>query len=663
MERSTSADTRPDAEIGPRMSAAAAVRFSAEADLAVLDGFPAMVRRTDLDGRCGYCNLAWLTFTGRTWQQEQGTGWTESIHPEDRDRCFATLCSALEARAPFEIEYRLRHRGGGYRTVIDVVRPVLGPGDAFAGFLGACYDWTEHRRTEVALRESELKYSKLFDASSDAIVLCDPDGTIVEANRRAEVMWGGGSLRDRSLWSVLPGPAADAVRETLAGTEEGRAGEPETANLGDHVWVCSDEEYLVEVRTARFPVGETRLLQCTLRDVSEQRRLERQLFMSQRMEAVGSLAGGVAHDFNNVLAVIGMACELVLEQLPSGSPSVDPIVEINEAVKRGADLTRQLLAFGRRTEMWPRSIDVNHVISDLGKMLGRVIGEHIAFELDLDPDLAPVKADPGQLEQVLMNLVVNAKDAMTAGGWLRIETNNVGPGAEALWARYPFMRPGRYVQLSVSDTGSGMDEETQRRVFEPFFSTKHPGAGTGLGLSTVYGIVKQSEGFIFVESVPGRGTTFRVFLPATDEAPDLPRPEPVRVAHPRGSETILVVEDEQAIRRLIRRILVRHGYSVLEAADGFEALDVVATSPHSIDLIVSDVVMPRMGSDELAARLPKMAGHLRVLLMSGHRGDAPTAKTHDEGALFLSKPFTSELLLRKVREALASDPVGASSLA
>jgi signal transduction histidine kinase/CheY-like chemotaxis protein len=380
------------------------------------------------------------------------------------------------------------------------------------------------------------------------------------------------------------------------------------------------------------------------------RRTEGQLLKSQRLEAVGRLAGGIAHDFNNLLGVILGYSDLMAAEVEPGSSLERPLESIQAAATRAADLTRQLLAFSRRQIIAPQILDLNGIVLEMDRMLRRLIGEAIEVETRLAPDLAPVEADPSQIEQVVMNLVVNARDAMPAGGRLSIETANV-LFDEAYVRTHADTRPGSYVMLAVADTGEGMDAETSGRVFEPFFTTKD--TGTGLGLSTVYGIVKQSGGTIQVYSEPGQGTTFKVYLPqAVGEA----RPVPVapRLSDaPQGTETLLVAEDEPMLRELEARILRAAGYRVLVAGDGQEALQVCATHEGEIHLLITDVVMPGMGGRELADRAVVLRPDLRVLFASGHTDDAIVRDGRlDAGLPFIQKPFVAAELLTAVRRLL-----------
>jgi two-component system cell cycle sensor histidine kinase/response regulator CckA len=382
---------------------------------------------------------------------------------------------------------------------------------------------------------------------------------------------------------------------------------------------------------------------------------EEQLLLSQKLEAVGRLAAGIAHDFNNLLTVIEGYSQLALQRLPSESPVRANIEEVKKASKRAAVLVSQLLAFSRKQVMRPKVFDLNETVTNIEKMLRRVIGEDIDLRTRLQPDLGTIKADPGQIEQVIMNLVVNGRDAMPSGGKLTLETANVSLG-ETYAKGHIAVLPGHYVMLAVSDTGGGMDEETQGRVFEPFFTTKQPGRGTGLGLSTVYGIVKQSGGNIWVYSEPGHGTTFKIYLPRLDGAAKDSEMVPADVAALGGSETILLVEDENSVRCLVRGILEEAGYDVLEASCGEEGLRLSNERLDPIDLLLTDVVMPEISGKEVADRLVSLRPGIKVLFMSGYTDEAIVHHGMlDSNVNFIQKPFSPAALARKVREVLDSN--------
>jgi signal transduction histidine kinase/ActR/RegA family two-component response regulator len=388
-----------------------------------------------------------------------------------------------------------------------------------------------------------------------------------------------------------------------------------------------------------------------LTDISERKMLQEQLLQSQKMDAVGRLAGGVAHDFNNLLTAIKGFTELLLLDFDPADSRHPFITEIQAAANRAASLTRQLLAFSRKQVLQPRVLDLNASVVDMEKMLRRLIGEDVTLDTALDVEPKHVKADPGQIEQVILNLAVNARDAMPHGGRITVATSTLQLAAEQI-PRHAGVEPGPYVALTVSDTGTGIDEITRGRIFEPFYTTKEQGKGTGLGLSTVYGIVQQSGGFIELESEPGAGTTFRILLPQVEEEVERTvRHAPTGTMD--GSETVLMVEDEIAVRVLVRRVLDRAGYHVLEAASGAEALDLVETTDLPIDILLTDVVMPGMSGRELADELCARFPTLRVLFMSGYTDEAIVHHgVLEAGVSFMEKPFTPEILLQRLREAL-----------
>jgi len=410
-------------------------------------------------------------------------------------------------------------------------------------------------------------------------------------------------------------------------------------------------DYVLKQRPARLVSAVKRALQ-EAQEKAERKQLEQQLRQAQKMEAIGQLTGGIAHDFNNMLTVILGYSELLLKSLPTDAPLRDHVEQVKEAGERASLLTKQLLAFSRKQVLQPKVLDLNAVLTNMDRMLQRMIGEDITLVAVPSPGLWRVYADPSQVEQVMMNLAVNARDAMRNGGKVTIETANVELD-DAYAREHVSVQPGPYVMLAVSDTGCGMDAETQARIFEPFFTTKEPGKGTGLGLSTVYGIVKQSRGYIWVYSEVGRGTAFKIYLPRGEGAVETVEPGVAPAKTVRGSETILLAEDDHAVRALLRSTLQEHGYTVLEAHHGKHAIQVCEQHAGPIHLLVTDVVMPEMSGREVAEHLKPSRPNMKVLFMSGYTDKAIVHHGElDPGTAFLQKPFTPDALASKVREVL-----------
>jgi PAS domain S-box-containing protein len=522
-------------------------------------------------------------------------------------------------------------------------------------------DVTDRLRAEAALRATTERLQVLVDASPLPIVGLDPEGRVLTWNRAAEATfgWPASEVVGRGF-PCFPADGEHQTRSFLAQVREGRA----STGLQALCTRRDGERIEVHVSTAPLRDGHGAFVGVVAiyEDVTERRRTasalersEEQLRQAQKMEAIGRLAGGVAHDFNNILTVIQSYAELLaLELGPAGAGHGD-LDEIRRAAERAAALTSQLLAFSRRQVLDPEVLDPNEVVRDTERMLRRLIGEDIELVTRLQPGVAPVLADAGQFTQVLLNLAVNARDAMPDGGRLLIETADVE--LDDVYARgHAGLAPGPHVVLSVTDTGLGMDAETRSRVFEPFFTTKAPGKGTGLGLSMVYGFVEQSGGRIWVYSEPGQGTTFKIHLPAAAEADPEPARAPRAAAHApahAGQATVLVVEDEEEVRKVVVRTLGEHGYTVLEAVNGREALAIAAERRGGIDLVLTDVVMPEMKGGELAEHLRREHPGVRLLMMSGYtEEEASLRAVLTAGTAFLEKPFTASRLLDKVRSVL-----------
>ncbi len=512
----------------------------------------------------------------------------------------------------------------------------------------------QNRQAAEALRESEERYRALFVLNPQPMWICDADTRGFLAVNDAAVAHYGYS-RDEFLkmsveelheWGNAPGPL-----ETLSETPSSETGRAILRHRKKDGTVIE-----LEINTHELRFGGRRAQLVMAHDVTESMLLREQFRQSQKMEVVGRLAGGVAHDFNNLLTVITGYSELLLSKTKVGEKDQFRgfIEEIKKAAERAAALTRQLLAFSRKQMLNPVVLDLNQLVTTMGAMVTRLIGEDIDLAMMLGPDLRPVKADRGQLEQVIMNLVVNARDAMPKGGKLTIESRNINLGATYM-RQHPEVRPGSYVMLAVSDTGHGMDDKVKAHVFEPFFTTKEPGKGTGLGLATVYGIVKQSGGHIDFYSEPGFGTTFKIYLPEVQEALPMPEKPPVAALaeNLQGTETILLVEDEDGVRALASRVLQMRGYRVLVARDSEDAIHISDEDPGRIQLMVTDVVMPGMNGRDLARHLAAKRPNMKVLYLSGYTESAVFRHgVLEPETAFLQKPFAPEELVRKVREVL-----------
>jgi len=514
----------------------------------------------------------------------------------------------------------------------------------------------DHKRHEEALRQSEARYRSLVQSAVYGIYRSTLDGRFLDVNPALIHMLGYESAEDvvkldppREVFLE----SGDHQRLTLEFQRTGRL------DSADVCWKRKDGSVItvrLSGRAGSGLEGADQILEIIAEDVTERRALEEQFRQAQKMEAVGRLAGGVAHDFNNLLMVVSGYTEVLLEHLDQRDPMLPKVQAIQQAADRATTLTRQLLAFSRKQLLELKVVDVNAIVTDMERLLRPLIGENIELTTRLTPNVGHTRADAGQLEQVIMNLVVNAKDAMPEGGKIIIQTSEADQDSSK--REHSLIQPGSYILLSVLDTGAGMDKETQSRIFEPFFTTKEKGKGTGLGLSTVYGIVKQSGGYIFAQSEPGSGSNFQIYLP---RVPD-PAEHVGLEKHPQGptggSETVLLVEDEDSVRELVRETLKARGYSVLEAGDGIAGLSVAETQPGTIDILITDVVMPGMSGRELAKRVTALRPQIKVLYLSGYTEDAIIHEgALEAGTSFLQKPFTLHALARKVREVLRGEAV------
>jgi len=645
-----------------RIRADKALRESEAFLAAILENIPSMVYVKDAET---------LTFVRVNRATELTLGYTSDelvsrdsrkLGPPDESDHFAQMDQKVVDTGQlveFPLEVLTPHHGGT-RYLRTKKVPLFDDQGKPRFVLGISEDITDLKQAEDARRESELHYRSIVDTITDYVVTDEfEDGRVVETIHGAGCVGVTGYTSDElaadpGLWISL---VVEEDREaTLAQLEGIRAGEP-TEPV--EIRIVRRDGAVRWVR--RTPVVRTDArgvpVECdvVIQDITEHRALQEQLLQSQKMEGIGRLAGGVAHDFNNLLtAILGYVemCKLDLPpELPGDHPARLDLQEVATAGERAATLTRQLLAFASKQIVAPSRLDLNALVADSLKMIQRLLGDDIVIDAMLDAGVGTVEADAGQISQVLVNLTVNARDAMPNGGRLVIETGEEALGPESARA-HPGAQPGRYVLLAVSDTGVGMDQDIRAHLFEPFFTTKGLGKGTGLGLATCHGIVRQMGGHILVHSEPGQGSTFRIYLPrkdgAADRVPVVTEPQP----KPIGIETVLVVEDEPHVRRLAVLGLRAHGYAVFEAADGGEAIELARRVGPSIDAIVSDVMMPGMSGPEVLARLAVLAPRARAVLMSGHAESTVLAPETAARHAFLPKPFTPERLARKVREVL-----------
>ncbi|MGH9662677.1 MAG: PAS domain S-box protein, partial [Bryobacteraceae bacterium] len=616
---------------------------------AIIENAPDVTLILDSEGAIGYASVSVGRVLGYHPDELEGKSVLDLICPDDQPAARAAFAARLGTpgrEAP--VERRFLHKDGSTR-VVELASNNLLDHPRIRGLVVNAQDVTARRAAQDAVIAGEQRYRELFEYASDVIYTHDLAGRFTTVNRAAEVC--SGYRRDELLGKSIHdfvAPESRGLVEQMIARKIG--GEPQT--LYEIDVVARDGSRLpFEVSTRLIfadgrPVG----VQGIGRNVAERKRLESQLRQSQRMEVIGRLAGGVAHDFNNLLTVITGYSQWILDDMSQQGSMREEVLEIRLAASRAAALTSQLLGVSRNQVAQPLIIDPNAVVASMDRMLRRVIGEDIELVTTMSHHIGRVRLGSGQMEQVILNLVVNARDAMPLGGKVIIETANVELDEECAGAR-----PGRYVMLTIADTGMGMDAETQARVFEPFFTTKDVGKGTGLGLSLVYGIVKQSSGTVLLESTPGVGSVFRIFFPRVMEEVGAPESVAPRLPIPHGAETILVVEDENGVRRMVRDMLRRLGYRILEAADGPAALKLVRDHSQPIHLLLTDVVMPGLDGRELAESLMPLCGGLKVLYMSGYTDDAILRHGLQQiGMLFLAKPFTPDDLAQKVREALDS---------
>ncbi len=647
-------------DIEAQKQAEQAVRDSEARFRQLVESVPQMVWVNLADGTLEYLNRPCLDYFGLSAADMYGWDWRQAIHPDDLSHTLAASDRAMRTGGTLYVEYRLRKHDGQFRWHICHASPLRDGAGRIVKWFGTAIDIHDRKDAGEQLLRARRESAELL-ALLDTLLSNAPVGfafvgrdlRYVRVNRALAAMNGlppeghiGRTLQEvvPELWPLLR-PIYESI---LAGGEAVTNVEvsgPTLATAGEaRSWLVS----YIPVRTGGEVIG----VGIIVNDVTDGKRLEEQFRQAQKMEGIGRLAGGIAHDFNNLLTVINGFSGLLLADAADEDPGRPMLEDIQRAGQRAATLTRQLLAFGRKQILQPRVLDLNALVADLRTMLAPMIGEDVELVTALAPSLSRIRADASQVEQVVLNLAVNARDAMPGGGRLTIKTGNVRPG-ESGAVGLAEGRSGPYVLLSVSDTGTGMVKETQRHLFEPFFTTKGPGKGTGLGLATVYGIVKQSAGHIRVSSELGKGSTFEVYFPALLAPEEAGNAGPELAGVPGGREVVLVVEDEEGVRRLAEQMLAQLGYQALSAASGPEALAVAARHQAPIDLLLTDVVMPGMGGPAVAEALrPRHAG-MRVLYMSGYADDAVLRHgiLAQETAL-LQKPFSMAALAEKVRKVL-----------
>jgi len=618
------------------------------------------------DGRILYTSPSAERMLGYHPDELEGQPGQEFVHPEDRPEIGAEMARAIQDPTyQRQLTFRLRHRNGSWRTC-DVIARTAEDDDGRPILIVSSRDVTEQREAERALAQREARLRQLLSGVRAIVWECDAHSWEYHyISQGVEEILGyppEAWYADPDLWAdtIHPDDRTRVVEACRAGVQEARDQDLEyraVARDGSVVWLRD------LIRVVPDEEGEAARLQGVMIDITEEKTLANQLRQAQKMEAIGRLAGGIAHDFNNVLTAIQGHTRLLLEELGEEGSEVlrSDVQNIQQSAEHAAALTRQLLAFSRQQVTRPEVLDLNAHVRALEGMLGRLIEENVELRNDLDDDLVPVRADPAQVEQVIVNLVVNARDAMPDGGHIEVATETVVISEEDATA-FPFpMRPGSYVRLSVADTGTGIPPALQERIFEPFFTTKEMGKGTGLGLSTVYGIVKQSGGFIHARSPAreGIGTRFEVYLPPAAEGargtPEVSASGESWTVEPPSGEgrTILVVEDDERVRELLCEVLRRQGYELVEAENGAEAVEVAEGHEGRIDLLLTDVVMPEMHGREVAERIGSRRPDVPVLFVSGFPEDDSLRRSVGNGdVLFLEKPFSPETLLERIGAAL-----------
>jgi PAS domain S-box-containing protein len=596
-----------------------------------------------------YISPACDPILGRTCQSIYANtqAWLNVVHPDDQAQVLSVFAKKLD-KGDFEVEFRILHLDGSVRWIWNRGYAVRDEKGDIIRFVGVADDMTDRKLAEA----ESAKLAAIIEYADDAIVSLTLNGTVISWNEGAERLYGYSAeeMIGHTILNLSPRDKYEEHSGIMARAKKGeRVAAFETMRL-------RKDGTLVPVSLSASPVevqsGKVTGVSKISHDISKVKLLEEQFRQAQKMEAVGTLAGGVAHDFNNLLTIINGYSEMLLDELSNDSPLRALVAEIHRAGERAGNLTRQLLAYSRKQILEPKVLNLNAIVIDTEMLLRRLIGEDIILTTVLDPALRPVTADPGQIQQVLMNLAVNARDAMPQGGRLTIETRHVVLD-ERYHQTHAQTQPGEYSMVAVTDTGTGMDEATRTRIFEPFFTTKGEGSGTGLGMAVVHGVVRQSGGEIEVYSELGKGTAFKAYFPVSKEALVAGKSSSGVMNMPPGAETILLVEDEDAVRALARHILQSCGYTLLEAGNGEEAIRVAQGHKEPIHLVVSDVVMPLLGGRQLAEQLEAMRPGLKTLFLSGYTDDAVVRHgILQADTAFLQKPFSPAALAQKVRSVL-----------
>ena len=629
---------------------------SEEKYLLLLNSTAEAIYGLDLKGNCTFCNPACVRLLGHQVIEDLlGKSMHAVMHhtradgtpyPEQECEIYAAVREGTASHVTDEVLWR----ADGTSFSAEYWSYPMHRAGELVGAVVTFLDTSDRKRAELALRQSEEKYRKLFENATYGIYRSKIDGTLLDVNPALVAMLGYRSKEEllaRNLdRDIYENPAARASILNRYGSSQHVRTEVN--------WKRKDGKIIVvrlNGRIVREANGLVSRFEVMVEDVTERRSLEEQFRQAQKMEAVGLLAGGISHEFNNLLSVILGNTELLLDTIGSGTQQ-HQAEEIKKATGRAAQLTRQLLAFSRKESLNPTILDLNTVVREVDKILPRLIGEDVQVVTHLAMGLGAVRADCGQIEQILMNLATNARDAMPNGGKFTIRTENAELGAADL-ARYAYVKPGRYIRLSVSDTGVGMSEEVRARIFEPFFTTKPQGHGTGLGLASVYGMVKQSGGYISTSSIPGAGSTFDIYLPRVDEkALPLPQVSALRSDYPRGTETILLLEDEESLRQVTFASLRGSGYNVLQAGRGDHAIDLAHQYQGPIPLIISDIVLPDMAGPSVVTKVQALHPETKALYVSGYAEVPVAQQLISEGAIFMQKPVSRSDLLRKVDEML-----------